>query len=405
MSTLINKWKETYLGSLINLEYGAGLVETARTKEGYPVFGSSGIVDKHRNYLVEAPGIVVGRKGSIGSIFWTNEAFYPIDTTYYVQQKTSDYLRWIYWCLAYLPLKQLDTSTGVPGLNRNDVYRLVFSVPPVPEQLKITEILDTIANLITLTDRHIAKLKQAKAGLLHDLLTCGIDEHGELRDPIAHPEQFKKTGTAIGRIPKDWEIRTCDSLCREIVVGIVIRPAQYYQASGVPVLRSANIRESGIDPSDLVFMSETSNRLMAKSMVKSGDVVTVRTGYPGTSCIVSPDWDSSNCVDILISRPGSEIDSGFLALWINSDFGKGQVLRGQGGLAQQHFNVGELQKLLVVKPSIDEQKRIQKALATYTTQIQQKALCREKLKLLKKGLMADLLTGRVRVKLDTIEEG
>jgi type I restriction enzyme S subunit len=255
----------------------------------------------------------------------------------------------------------------------------------------------TVQEAIAHTSSLIAKLKQMKAGLLHDLLTRGLDENGELRDAIGHPEQFKDS--LLGQIPKDWEIRTCESVCREIVVGIVIKPSQYYQSSGVPALRSANVREAGLNPSDLVFISEQSNRLLAKSMIRTGDLLTVRTGYPGTSCVVPPEFDGANCVDIIISRPGAEIESAFLATWINSDFGKGQVLRVQGGLAQQHFNVGELQKLVIAKPSIEEQRAIQIRLEAYETRIRTEEAYREKLKLQKQGLMHDLLTGKVRVKI------
>jgi len=269
-------------------------------------------------------------------------------------------------------------------------------VPPREERTRISDILDTIDSTIAHTSSLIAKLKQMKAGLLHDLLTRGLDENGELRDAIGHPEQFKDS--PLGQIPKDWEIRTCESVCREIVVGIVIKPSQYYQSSGVPALRSANVREAGLNPSDLVFISERSNRLLAKSMIRRGDVLTVRTGYPGTSCVVPPEFNGANCVDIIISRPGAEIESAFLATWINSDFGKDQVLRVQGGLAQQHFNVGELQKLLIAKPSIEEQRVIQTRIEAYDTRIRTEEAYRDKLKLQKQGLMHDLLTGKLRIK-------
>lgn len=178
-----------------------------------------------------------------------------------------------------------NTVQAQASLSLKQVGQFKIILPLLIEQQSIAEIFDAIDKAIALTDTHITKLKKAKAGLLHDLLTRGIYEHGELRDYTRNPEFFKRS--PLGIIPKDWEVRTCESLCKEIVVGIVIRPAQYYQLSGIPVLRSANIRESGIDPSDLVFMSEKSNLLMYKSMVRTGEVLTVRTGYPGTTCVVS----------------------------------------------------------------------------------------------------------------------
>ena len=232
-----------------------------------------------------------------------------------------------------------------------------------------------------------------KAGLLHDLLTRGIDENGELR-----PKDCSKQSLPVGEVPTDWKIHPCESLCHEITVGIVIRPTQYYRTTGVPVLRSTNVQPEGVRGSDLVFMSEADNVRLSKSMVRTNDVVTVRTGYPGTSTVICEKYDRSNCVDILISRPNSDVlNSQFLATWINSDFGKGQVLRQQTGLAQKHFNVGELKELLIGVPSLKEQERIVEKLNSVQSRIDKELSYLSKSKKLKAGLMHDLLTGNKRV--------
>ncbi|QDU25852.1 EcoKI restriction-modification system protein HsdS [Anatilimnocola aggregata] len=294
-------------------------------------------------------------------------------------------------------------GSGQPNLNKQIIDSLLLDTPPLPEQRKIARILTTLDNLIEKTEALIAKYQAIKQGMMHDLFTRGVDEHGHLRPPYEEaPELYKQS--ELGWIPKEWACVRCTEVCREIVVGIVIQPAKYYQSEGVPVLRSANVRETGIVGTDLVFMSDESNRLLAKSMLRTGDVVTVRTGYPGTSCVVSPEYDGSNCVDIIISRPGPKVRSQFLATWINSDSGKNQVLRKQGGLAQQHFNVGELKDLLLVLPSLDEQAVIESVLHTQKSEIQTGERHRDKLHLLKTGLMQDLFTGKVRMKVDEAEE-
>ncbi|MBI3304058.1 MAG: restriction endonuclease subunit S [Deltaproteobacteria bacterium] len=144
-------------------------------------------------------------------------------------------------------------------------------------------------------------------------------------------------------------------------------------------------------------MSDESNALLSKSIIRAGDVVTVRTGYPGTSCVVPSHLDGANCVDLIISRPSTEIVPAFLALWINSPLGRDQILKVQGGLAQQHFNVGELKTLLIAKPDRDEQVRIVEQIATLDSCISHAVETEAKLSRLKSGLMTDLLTGRVRV--------
>lgn len=286
-------------------------------------------------------------------------------------------------------------QTTVRHLSTKAIKSITVRVPDLPEQQRIAEILDTLDEAIRKTEGVIAKLRQMKQGLLHELLTRGLDDNGELRDPERQPEQFHTT--ALGRLPKGWDVTTGKEVCREIVVGIVIRPAQYYVENGVPVLRSANVREDGLTLDDLVFMSERSHRALAKSAVGPGDVVTVRTGYPGTTCVIPSDVETANCVDIIISRVGPLVSSKFLAIWVNSDFGRGQVLRQQGGLAQQHFNVGEMKSLKLVRPTIIEQSAIVTRVAAFERRLGNEQIELAKLQKLKSGLMDDLLTGRVRV--------
>src|SRR6266571_1470912 len=120
-------------------------------------------------------------------------------------------------------LSALETGSSYPAVNERDVRRVLVFAPEVEERKYIAAVLDTVDEAIAKTEAVIAKLKQVRAGLLHDLLTRGLDEHGQLRDPSAHPEQFQDS--LLGQIPREWEIQTCQSVCREIVVGIVVKPA------------------------------------------------------------------------------------------------------------------------------------------------------------------------------------
>jgi type I restriction enzyme, S subunit len=203
--------------------------------------------------------------------------------------------------------------------------------------------------------------------------------------------------TEVGVIPEEWEVEPCRRVSKVITVGIVVKPTQYYQKHGVPALRSANIRENRIDKSDLIFISEEANIQQAKSQVKAGDVVTVRTGYPGTSAVVPPDMSGSNCIDILITRPSERLDSTFLSAWINSPRGKDQVLRSQNGLAQQHFNVGDLRELFVAIPPLPEQRAIAETLRDVDGLLGGLERLIAKKRDLKQAAMQQLLTGKKRL--------
>ena len=142
------EWPRVRLGDMLSLEYGKSLPAHARDPHGeFPVAGSNGPDGKHTSAFVSSPGIAVGRKGSAGKVYWYENDFWPIDTTYYVVPKLSFDMRWAYYLLSHLRLDRLATTTGVPGLNRNDAYSLEVPLPPLSEQHRIVEILDQVDHL------------------------------------------------------------------------------------------------------------------------------------------------------------------------------------------------------------------------------------------------------------------
>jgi type I restriction enzyme S subunit len=205
--------------------------------------------------------------------------------------------------------------------------------------------------------------------------------------------------TEIGEIPESWEVTQCDDLCDSITVGIVVTPAKYYVPTGVACFRSFNIKPNRLQDNDLVFISPESNELHSKSKLRAGDVLVVRPGYPGTACVVPPQYDGANCIDLLIARPKAElIDGRFLAAYLNSPEGKSQVAQQQGGLAQQHYNVGALRRLRVPIPSPDEQIAIANVVETIERRLAVSEQKRAKLQVLFSTLLHSLMTGAIRVK-------
>lgn len=391
------------LRDLADVHYGKSPNEVVHEDGSIPVVGTGGAYGRAIRPLFEGPAIVVPRKGSLGNPQYMPGPFWAADTTYAVVPKNGVNARWLHYNLDLFDLTKLNEATGVPSISRDWLYKVNFEDPGEASQQRIADILSTVDEAIEQTEALIAKTQQIKAGLMHDLFTRGVTADGQLRPPLEEAPQLYKE-SALGWIPEDWDARAYTEITDMITVGIVIRPAQYYVEDGVPVFRSANVREDGIDPSDLVFISPESNALLAKSQVRRGDVLSVRTGYPGTSAVVPDEFAGANCVDILISRPAEGLNSDFLAAWINSPFGKEQVLRKQGGLAQQHFNVGELRELVVAVPEPEEQERIVRRLQAVNSRVQLEASMARKYQAIKAGLMQDLLTGRIGVAVESSAE-
>lgn len=138
------------IGEVCTFEYGAPLKKDIRVPGEYPVFGSNGIVDFHNEYLVEAPFLVVGRKGSAGEVHYSDKNGYPIDTTFYIKLEDENRvkLKYLYHILRSLDLKGVNVQAGVPGLNRNDAYKLKIPLPPLTVQGEIVAELEGYQKII-----------------------------------------------------------------------------------------------------------------------------------------------------------------------------------------------------------------------------------------------------------------
>jgi len=124
-------WQPSRLGDFIDLAYGKALKAGDRESGAVPVYGSGGITGWHNVALVSAPSIVIGRKGSVGTLYWESRPFFPIDTVFFVKSRLP--LTYCYYLLQTLGLKDMNTDAAVPGLNRENVYRL--KVPACPQTL------------------------------------------------------------------------------------------------------------------------------------------------------------------------------------------------------------------------------------------------------------------------------
>jgi len=126
-------WEVGSCGDVLSLEYGKPLKEEDRIKGEFSVFGSNGVVGYHNEYLIQNGGIVVGRKGTMGSVTWVEDSFFPIDTTFYVVDKLGlEKLFFHYLLLLTQDFGKIGSDSVVPGLNRNAVYLIETLLPPTP---------------------------------------------------------------------------------------------------------------------------------------------------------------------------------------------------------------------------------------------------------------------------------
>lgn len=384
------EWGVIKIENILTLSYGDGLPEEERKAGAYPVYGSNGIIGYHDTALVKGPGIILGRKETIGTVEWSENDFWPIDTTYYVSVgcRNSD-LRWLYYQLQILKLNKLNTATGIPGLNREVVLKLSVPYPPLIEQKKIAEILLSVDSAIEKNSQLIEKKKELKKGLMQELLSRGIDH-----------KKFKKT--EAGEIPVEWEVMSLGEASKEIYR----YPTYYnikYVEKGIPEVRGELIMPNGTLETDMSlyrFISEETAAQFPRTRLEDGDFVISVRGTMGKVGLVPKELNGANMTAnlIRISPDRNRIFPFWLQQVFISERFQEQLNQASSSTTIKTIKAPELESLKLGVPTIPEQKKIAEILSNVDEEIEQEAAEKSKIEQLKKGLMQALLTGKVRVK-------
>jgi type I restriction enzyme S subunit len=171
-STEVSEWAAEKLGEFLSMEYGDHLPSHKRDGGDVPAFGSNGIVGEHSEPYVDKQGLILARKGSIGSVTYSDQPFYPIDTTYYISEdETDENLLWLYYVLGLIDLDRINASTAIPSLNRDDAYALWALRPPRAEQERIASVLYTVDQMINTTQQLIAEHQLVKKAVRKAVLS------------------------------------------------------------------------------------------------------------------------------------------------------------------------------------------------------------------------------------------
>jgi type I restriction enzyme S subunit len=141
-------------------------------------------------------------------------------------------------------------------------------------------------------------------------------------------------------------------------VGVVVNPSSHFVDEGIPFVHGTDVREGFIDTTELKYISSESNKFLAKSMLRRGDVVAMRVGYPGRSAVVTDELDGANCASVLIFHRSDVLHSVILSEFLNSSLGRLQIEAVQYGAAQGVMNVSDAVNLMLPIPPKGEQKKL-----------------------------------------------
>ena len=192
---------------------------------------------------------------------------------------------------------------------------------------------------------------------------------------------------------------TFDECSWDLTVGHVGPMKDRYVQGGIPFLRSLNVKPNAISTRNLVSISSEFHRDLAKSRLRAGTIVVIRTGEPGVAAVIPDELDDANCSDLVICHPVAGLNSDYGARYINSDFAKRFVYDNQVGVAQQHFNVGAMSKLPVPIAPPDEQveivRMIDRAFAEIDRLTSEAAAARRLLDRLDQAILAKAFRGEL----------
>lgn len=285
-------WRECKLGDAIELLYGKGLKESDRKQGDIPVYGSNGIVGYHNDHLVKGPGIIIGRKGSVGEIKYSKRDFFPIDTTYYVVTKDGNDMKFLYYYLLTLQLNTMNSHSAVPGLNRDNVYSLDVLLPPLSEQKAIASVLGSLDDKIDLLHKENQTLEKLAETIFRQWFIEEADdswEVGRLGDFLSLIES--------GRRPKG-------GIDTDLM-------------SGIPSIGAENINGLGrYDYSKTRFVSKDFFKSIKKGIIQDYDVLIYKDGaYVGRKSMFGRNYPYDICTvneHVFILRSNDKLNQFFL---------------------------------------------------------------------------------------------
>lgn len=252
-----SNWETKNLGDVITLHRGYDLPSHKREKGRIPIISSSGVSGFHNISKVKAPGVITGRYGTLGQVFYQSTDFWPLNTTLYVSDFKGNNPRFIAYLLQTLHLETRSVAAAVPGLDRNALHLLPVTIPSSPEQIKIASILTPYDDLIENNSRRIQILEEMTQTIYREWF---VNFHfpGYKNVPLVESE--------FGLIPDGWTIRKIDEVCS--YVGSGGTPARmesdYWQPENIDWFKTKELQDGFLFSSEEKISENGLNNSSAK---------------------------------------------------------------------------------------------------------------------------------------------
>jgi type I restriction enzyme S subunit len=330
-------WRTTRLGEVVTLKRGHDLPESRRQDGTVPVVSSSGITGFHNEPKAKAPGVVTGRYGTLGEVFFLDEDYWPLNTALYVIDFKGNHPRYVAYFLQYVLRNYQSDKAAVPGVDRNVLHELKVRCADTTSQPRIVEVLSAYDDLIENNQRRMALLQEGALQLYREWfvrLRFPGHEHTRINDGV----------------PNGWGKRTLTDLCESVDYGYTASADQ--DEVGPRFLRITDIVPSSIDWASVPFCRIEEDRL-PKFRLREGDIVIARTGatvgYAKRLHKLHPETVFASYLVRLRLKP--DVENLMVGVFVESEDYKRYVNSRVGGAAQPNANAKVLADVKILVPS------------------------------------------------------
>lgn len=380
-------WMQLPLQEVATLQRGFDLPSRSRKPGDVPIVSSAGISDWHGSYKVAPPGVVTGRYGTIGEVFFLNQNFWPLNTTLWVSDFHGNCAKYVYYLLQTIDYRSHSGKSGVPGVNRNDLHSEIVSIPTsVTEQKHIAEVLSDSDDLIQSLERFISKKRAIKQGMMQELLTGRTRLSGFTKPwkniSIARHSHLK---ARIG-----WQGLTT---------------GEYLQSGSYKLIGGTDFRNARIDWESASFVSKWRFDQDRNIQLRVNDVLITKDGTIGKVAIVdSLPFPATLNSGVFVVRPiQGSYESRFLYWLLRSSVFENFIASLSAGSTINHLYQKDLITLTLAFPEdASEQREISSVLDDAESEIRVLEARLETARNIKQGMMQELLTGRTRLPVEEV---
>jgi len=398
LGSIPEEWEAFKLEDIFKLRSGDGLSKSNLIEGDYPVYGGNGVTFYHGNFNYDESKLIIGRVGAkCGCIHRTEKYSWITDNALVIDKSLKEYNSFfLEYILNKIDLNQYANKNAQPVISGGKIYPLIIPFPPLQEQQKIAEILSTVDNKIETIDKQIIETQELKKGLMQSLLTKGIG-HTEFKD------------SSLGLIPKSWELIPIYELRnKNDRYGFTGGPfgsdlkSEHYTKTGVKIIQLQNIGEGKFIDKGIAYTSENKADELHSCNIFPNEIILAKMA-PVARCCKVPATDDRYvmCSDgIRLSIDTSKYDNEFVFQALNSKYFRDEAESKSTGTTRARIGLKELKVIPILIPKdIEEQKKIANILRTVDEKSEVLHDKKHNYQELKQGLIQQLLTGKIRVKI------